>query len=131
VPADFEGGREISQGPGGQQKRLLILLGVVFAIALVLAFVFRSEDVGWREDREDKYMAIVMAEKAVKERLVAPATARFSGHIAERQADGRWIVCGYVDAQNRFGALIRNKFCVALRYRGQGSWEVLDVLIVP
>lgn len=66
-----------------------------------------------------KDMARVMACDFVKENLTAPATARFpwgsdAYQIIETQ--GRYKVESYVDSQNAFGAQIRKKFVVLMRY---------------
>ena len=63
--------------------------------------------------------ARVMACDFVKENLTAPATARFpwssdAYQIIETQ--GRYKVESYVDSQNAFGAQIRKKFVVIMRY---------------
>lgn len=59
-------------------------------------------------------------ELAVKETLIAPATAKFvSVDILEQENFGNTqYYFGYVvvDAQNKFGALIRNKFCVIVAH---------------
>ena len=38
-----------------------------------------------------------------------------------------WVVSGYVDAQNSFGAMIRTQWQVKLKKIGAESWKLLDI----
>ena len=61
--------------------------------------------------------AKICAEKAVKDMLRAPKTAEFCSYtemIATNLGDNRWEVSGYVDAENSFGALLRQNWTVRL-----------------
>lgn len=70
--------------------------------------------------------AIPACEAGVNERLKAPGTAKFGGHVVRETAIDVVEVVGWVDAENGFGALVRNRFlCVA--HRGQTGWRVSDV----
>jgi len=73
----------------------------------------------------------IVVKAAVKEKLYAPATARFSDIRYTQVEDDTWIVCGYVDAQNLFGALIRQRFYCTLKYLGNDKWQAIDVFIFP
>lgn len=73
------------------------------------------------------------AEQAVAARLKAPATAKFSGAaetFATNWGDGTFSVTGWVDAQNAFGALIRNTYFVKLRMNG-GAWATEELTLTP
>lgn len=55
--------------------------------------------------------ALEACQLAARDRLLAPATAQFASiaqSVVEDGAGGTVIVHTFVDAQNRFGALIRN-----------------------
>ena len=73
------------------------------------------------ESRRESY-AIIIAEQEMSKRLKAPATADFSSVLDTRIAHLRgggpndWIVKGYVDAQNSFGAMIRNNYQVVIEF---------------
>jgi hypothetical protein len=77
--------------------------------------------------------AWTMAKTAVKSRLRAPSTAEFpwySGDYVRRFGNCRFVVNSHVDAQNGFGAMIRNRFTVELDYDGQGdSWRVGEIIV--
>lgn len=77
--------------------------------------------------------AITACEGYVADRLKAPATAKFSGWLDSTTAvlkDGTIAVRGTVDAQNGFGALIRNDWVCAVRQSGSG-YTLQSVDLVP
>lgn len=58
--------------------------------------------------------AITAAQSLVKDALKSPSTAKFpiggeAAYVVKRNGDD-WIVSGYVDAQNRFGAVVRENW---------------------
>ena len=56
---------------------------------------------------------IQKCEDKVKNTLQAPTTAQFSGVKATKHDFGVWTIEGDVDAQNSFGAMVRDTFsCV-------------------
>jgi hypothetical protein len=75
--------------------------------------------------------------------LRAPSTAEFPGcgwSIGEYEIRGNrdktvFSVVGYVDAQNSFGAKLRNRFAVSLKKAKSGDdltgWSVAKVAIAP
>lgn len=82
----------------------------------------------------DTTAAAFYCEEAIKTRLKAPATAKFSGQfetgIEEVVPDRTWRVRGYVDAQNSFGATLRRGYdCTISGYGapGQRTWTVSDL----
>ena len=83
----------------------VLVVGLIAAIALS-----PKPDTGMTD-------AIVFAENAVEERLKSPSTAEFSPPDetnVEKVDDDTYIVTGWVDAQNSFGATIRNYYEVKL-----------------
>lgn len=81
--------------------------------------------------------AVVMCKDFVKSSLVSPSTADFPwlDHTVQKLGQGTYIVRSYVDAQNKFGAMIRANYSCEVKYRGQGdeflnsSWELRDLQI--
>ncbi len=68
---------------------------------------------------QGKSNADIAAKFYVKEDLKAPSTAKFSGYDARNItliSECEFVVRGYVDAQNSFGAMIRNNYYVRIRY---------------
>ena len=70
--------------------------------------------------------AYIHAQEFVKQALKSPSTAEFPLTASTQEVEpNRFISQGYVDAQNGFGAMIRNQFVVTLRYTGSESYEAL------
>ncbi len=77
------------------------------------------------------------ARELVRQNLKAPGSATFPNyHTAQRtqdprlgaseNGDGTWQAWGYVDAQNAFGAKLRNNWTIKLRRVGNG-WQMVDL----
>lgn len=84
----------------------------------------------------DSVAAWVMCQQFVKMNLKAPASADFGGLLAGDWQDpnthaihmgnGKYRCTGFVDAQNSFGAQIRNQFGLTIKYIGNDNWKVLE-----
>lgn len=57
----------------------------------------------------------IIAQEAIKKQLKSPSTAQFNDIKVQRNKTGV-IVTGSVDAQNSFGAMLRNAFMVTINY---------------
>jgi hypothetical protein len=81
--------------------------------------------------------ALVMAEDFVKDRLKAPATARFPGWTEDQPVvtgygNCKYEVNGWVDSQNGFGALLRSNWRVQLKPAledGKEMWYLTSINI--
>ena len=90
---------------------------------------------------EDEASAIVAARDFVKQNLLSPRTAKFSGAWFPKErvwqmGPDRVKVFGWVDAQNVFGATLRNDYTCILRKIAEGvspieKWILEDIDIVP
>lgn len=84
-------------------------------------------------DRTEAIEAFSMAKRYVKDRLIAPYTAKFPWYsddfVNEREND-RWVVISYVDSQNAFGAMLRTPFIVELTYGGNHNWRLEDIVLL-
>jgi hypothetical protein len=103
-----------------------IVIFIIFLCVLGLCMISQfspntGEDIGGSPTR-----AKIMCESIIESRLKAPSTANFSGSLdtkmytIENQPDSYRII-GYVDAQNSFGAQIRNNYICDIKYNG-GEW---------
>lgn len=74
----------------------------------------------------DKFDAMVIAEKVVKDNLKSPSTAEFckSSEYTVSCVGNTWTVKGYVDAQNSFGATLRNNFTVKFTFSSSNEYTV-------
>jgi len=82
---------------------------------------------------DKKAIAWAAAETAVKSKLKAPSTAKFESYKkdkVEHVEDDTFKIESYVDAQNGFGAMIRNNFIVTIEFDFEDeSFTVLDLQI--
>ena len=105
-----------------------------------------AEQAAAEKDRKMSASACYAAQEAVKSKLKAPATAEFPGciwaiyeyRITADQERKSFIVSGHVDAQNSFGAKLRNNFITRLTVKenhspgwpeGWPDWDVVSVAI--
>lgn len=74
--------------------------------------------------------AKTICEQFVSRRLKAPRGASFS-HVWDTEilgsGDGPYEVRGFVDAQNSFGALLRNPYTCSVEAAGGESWKLLEL----
>jgi hypothetical protein len=79
-------------------------------------------------------MAVVQCQNYVRDRLRSPSTADFPwlDHSVTPEGSETYLVRSYVDAQNGFGATVRNNYTCKIQYSGgdeadQRSWSLLDL----
>lgn len=79
--------------------------------------------------------ALLATQKFVRERLKAPATARFptnhrdDGVSLASTGSCRWTISAYVDSQNSFGALIRTGYTLVATVDDQGTYRLESLWI--
>jgi hypothetical protein len=115
----------------------------VGAIAVVVVWVWyfnwssspqRAEEQA-AKDCGNTTMAFVMSQNFVKQRLKAPSTANFptvvdNGVVVRAIPDCSFDVSAYVDAQNGFGAPIRNRYTAKMSYdRASKLWRATQLNI--
>ena len=107
----------------GQIILFSVLMGVVLWSAISRDEEKRNETPEMRRekfcDNAGKSAAHIAAKFYVKQELKAPATAIFGSYDernVSRMGNCEFIIHGHVDAQNSFGALIRNEYYVTLKY---------------
>lgn len=97
-------------------KPFLISLGITLALGAGIFFILNPDFSAYDVESE----VIAAAQISVKSQLKAPSTARFSGS-KETQVkdlgDDTYIVTGWVEAQNSFGAMVRSSFSVKLIFK--------------
>lgn len=86
-----------------------------------------------RQFQRDRAEAVTVTQRWVKQRLKAPATADFAGvldHQVIPAGKDQYVVSGYVDAQNSFGAKIRTRYvCKLKRVDEKGNWLLVDLVM--
>jgi hypothetical protein len=62
--------------------------------------------------------------------LIAPSTAKFPpvrDQRIETEDDMTFVVWAYVDAENRFGAIVCTRYWGEIEYRGKDTWRLIDI----
>ncbi len=86
-------------------------------------------------DIPDVIEAWTVAQDFVKDRLKSPTTADFGSVFKEYQdprkqvtplVDNTFKVVGGVDSQNAFGATIRTRFSLKIKYMGNMNWRLVE-----
>ncbi len=75
----------------------------------------------------DNFAAYSICKDFVLDRLKAPKTAQFAGFDDAKVHDlggGDYEVIGFVDAQNAFGAQIRERYLCKVHYKGDRNWRL-------
>ena len=66
-------------------------------------------------------------EDAVRDALKAPSTAEFADSSSSRSGS-TWTVTGAVDAENSFGAMLRNTFECSVTFQGDSAYATVTRL---
>ena len=115
--------------PGIGVKEMLMGLAVLIFISIAMVGWFGGEsDSSPRaspssSSRDNSTMAYIQCKSHVIRRLKAPSTADFPflDYSSSDVGGNRYIVRSYVDAQNGFGAMLRNRYRCEIRYDGGDS----------
>jgi TPR repeat protein len=112
--------------------RFLVMLWCVGWISAAVAENGdKQEEARIRQAAEGAYFA---AEKAVKQSLTSPSTAKFSSLYWNKDTGvlghgyQQWQAFGYVDAQNTFGALLRQNWRAVVQLNG-GAYQTVWIKI--
>lgn len=105
---------------------VIVALIAILGITANLAFVKPAPAVADSSD------ACYMAQKFMRGTLKAPSTATFAPCQAPdsvvTQTERIWHVRSWVDAQNGFGAMLRNHFAADLiYYPATDKWQLVDL----
>jgi len=114
-----------------KNKVLLVKIAMVILVAFLMfkcttscenSSSSSSQSVTSSDGKIDAY---VRAETVIKKFLKAPSTAEFCGYRNSKveESANNYIVTGYVDSQNSFGAMIRAEFDVTLKNEA-GTWSI-------
>ena len=106
-------------------------IGCICMVIILLAmwFIFSNCGDGKPKAEHDPIIACVMSQTFAKERLKAPATAKFASYRESQVTDkgnGEYLVSSHVDAENSFGAKIRTRYICHLKYTGNNRWQLME-----
>jgi len=109
------------------------------ALGLTVINIFDSPDKNKPTQKEkvtpvadvaDSFEAYLICKKFVSDRLHAPKTAEFASYDQSKVHDlgsSEFDVIGYVDAQNKLGALVRERYLCKVRYVGDRNWHLIHL----
>jgi len=104
----------------------ILLVVVVVGLCLGVAFLFNNNDAPSMTTSESAWFT---CREFISDRLKAPSTAKFerynSSKVVKYDYD-EWKVTMYVDAENSFGAMMRNDFYCHLQDRGD-EWYLISI----
>lgn len=82
-----------------------------------------KEEDSYGHDKSDAWIA---ATDVVESKLKSPSTADFcrSSDATITRSGNTWTISGYVDAQNSFGATIRNNFTVKVTFTSKNNYTI-------
>jgi hypothetical protein len=127
-PCVFCGYRGSAQA---NQAGLIGCLGAVAVIALIVVVMLSGSD---SSERDHSTMAVIQCQHFVRDRLRAPSTADFPflDHSTRSAGSDRYVVTSYVDAQNGFGATIRNNWRCEIQFSGgeeadRRNWRLINL----
>ena len=108
-----------------------VVVIIVLSVWVLVMFFGNSGGSGTSTTpKYDEFGAKLNCQNFIKKRLKAPSTADFAPHrdLKISGSDLEWTVIGFVDAQNSFGAKIRQTYICKIHY--QGNTVYLDNLIM-
>lgn len=122
----------------GSKKKEATTEDKIAAVAVVLiglgaVIYFNFFDTTPSKPADDSQMAFIECQHFVEDRLKAPSGAEFSsGFHGGLVAANTYAIQSYVDAQNSFGAKLRNNFICQVNYKGgdigdRANWQLQDL----
>lgn len=112
---------------------VLLLLGMLSLCVVLVVVVTGMKPLSSQSSVGGQYDAEVSCERLVTDALRSPSSATFSGPSDTKTlsiSPNVWRINGWVDAQNGFGAQIRNNYECQVRYTGT-SWQREALTIIP
>jgi len=110
-----------------QPSKAAVFIVLIFLVFIFIVSIIGSFSAPTNSDRETD--SKIFAKEVIKEILKSPSTAEFSNVRAYELSNEKdvWVINGYVDSQNGFGAVIRSVWEVQLDYRNEKGGTVESV----
>lgn len=125
--------------PSAQAKKSSTGTGCLFVIAVVIFLAIAGvcsgdngggSGGGGQSSGHDPLEAYVICQQFVEDRLKAPSTAEFGGpysQVTTHNGGGEYTVDTYVDAENSFGAMIRNDFVCTVQHTSGDTYRLVSL----
>jgi len=111
----------LTMGHSATSRALIIICAAVGICAQATA----ATKAGTCSTDTAKAEAQAVATTHITSRLVAPATAEFSDWIVKVEDECRYRMIGSVDSQNTFGALLRKRFYIDMKFDpDSGTYDI-------
>ncbi len=100
------------------QKLALVVLGI--GVLWIVGLFTESEPEQNTPSKPNGYTAFYQSQYYVKQQLKSPSTAKFPNPLNNREllgvdlGEGKFRVSAYVDSQNSFGVVMRNRYTCTL-----------------
>lgn len=125
------------QGKNEMTAQLVVVVFAMIAGIILFFWIFSGEEKTEAEserefqqqiERSILISATQMCHEYVRDRLRSPSTADFPRSEQNVTAIGRraYEISGTVDAQNGFGATVRNRFVCQIQHLGDGDWRLVE-----
>jgi len=121
-----------------QSKKAIGCLTVIIIVVVFFIIIFSGGGGGTPTTQQgtSDSMAYIQSQAYVKTALKSPASAKFpfADYEYKKYEDDSYLITSYVDAQNNFGAMIRNNYTAVLKYLGgedadPNNWELKELII--
>lgn len=102
---EMESRRKASEASAGNTGVYVFLFLAISILLLILGgyVIFASSPNTESKDERDNIARIRIAKENIQKVLVDPQSAEFNHVYVKKDKSGKKIICGYVNAKNRFG----------------------------
>jgi tetratricopeptide (TPR) repeat protein len=109
---------------------IVLTILVAICICVFASSMFSNNN---NNDTPSGTLAYLMCQEFINDRLKAPASAKYPDvqdvTIKKIGETNRFVIIGYVDAENSFGANLRSRFTCEITYSGNDKWVLNDLSI--
>jgi hypothetical protein len=126
-------------------KKTILIIAAIFVILFIIGVATTETDETVSTEKQEekkneeietnKFGAFNASQEFIKQTLKAPGTAKFAKSWDEdvkmiyEPGTGNYITYIWVDAQNSYGALLRNNFKVTLKLSDdKQQWKLIDIV---
>jgi len=117
--------KEYKSGELGIESKPIKTKGCLISLGLFIFFVVLVSSCAKPEPEDSALNAYLISQEFVSDQLKSPSTAKFPPYSESFITDwgkGKYVVNAYVDAQNLFGAVIRNNYRITVTCTGDKNW---------
>lgn len=109
-------------------------VSVIIFVTVFVLLQFSGSGKSKNTPADESSMAHIQCKEFVRGRLKAPSSAEFTflDFAATKYGDNNYVIRSYVDAQNSFGAKLRNSYVCSVKWNGGSdsdiqNWELISL----